>query len=68
MYAEESTKSLLWDTNYDRGNNGYIRTIYVHLALNQNGVIFLQILHDIVPFARHFLPVKIYPKYCFNKL
>ena len=43
-----------------------IRTLlYVHVVLN--GVIFRQI-YDIAPYARHFLPVKIFPKYYFNKL
>ena len=40
--------------------------LYVHVILN--GVIFWQILCDIVPYARHFLLVKIVPKYYFNKL
>ena len=43
-----------------------IRTIYVHVVLNS--VIFPQILHDIVLYARHILPVKFFPKYYFNKL
>ena len=36
-------------------------TLYVHVVLN--GVIFEQILYDIVPYARHFLPVKCFPRY-----
>ena len=43
-----------------------LRTLYVHVVLN--GVIFRQIAYDIVPYARHFLPVKFFPKYYFNKL
>ena len=43
-----------------------IRTLYVHVVLN--GVIFPQILYDIVPYARKFLPVKYFPKYIFNTL
>ena len=43
-----------------------LRTFYVHVALNS--VMFPQILYDIVPYARHFLTVKFFPKYCFNKL
>ena len=42
------------------------RTIYVHVVLSS--VIFPQILHDIVLYARHILPVKFFPKYYFNKL
>ena len=37
-----------------------LRTLYVHVALNS--VMFAQILYDIVPYARHFLPVKFFPK------
>ena len=43
-----------------------LRTLYVHVALNS--VMFPQILYDVVPYARHFLPVKFFPKYYFNKL
>ena len=44
-----------------------IRTLlYVHVVLN--GVIFRQISYDIAPYARHFLLVKFFPKYYFNKL
>ena len=43
-----------------------MRTLYGHVALN--GVIFRQISHDIVPYARHFLPVRFFPKYYFNEL
>ena len=43
-----------------------LRTLYVHVALNS--VMFPQILYDIVPYARHFLPVKFFPEYFFNKL
>ena len=45
-----------------------IRTLYVHVHVVLNGVIFPQTLYGIVPYARHFLPVKFFPKYCFNKL
>ena len=41
-----------------------LRTLYVHVALNS--VMFPQILHDIVPYARQFLPVKFFPKYYFR--
>ena len=40
-----------------------IRTLYVHVF--SNSVMFPQILYDIVLHARHFLPVKIFPEYCF---
>ena len=43
-----------------------LRTLYVHVGLNS--VIFPQILHDIVLYPPHFLPVKFFPKYRFNKL
>ena len=43
-----------------------LRTLYVHVALNS--VMCPQILYDIVPYARHFLPVKFFPKHYFNKL
>ena len=42
------------------------RTLYVHLVLN--GVIFGQILYDIVKYARDFLPVKFSFKFYLNKL
>ena len=37
-----------------------LRTVYVHVALNS--VMLPQIFYDIVPYARHFLPVKFFPK------
>ena len=43
-----------------------LRTLYVHVVLNN--AMFPQILHDIVLYARHFLPVKFFPKYYFCKL
>ena len=43
-----------------------LRTLYVHVVLNS--VMFPQILYDIVLYARHFLPVKFFPKYYFYKL
>ena len=43
-----------------------MRTLNVRVVIN--GVIFRQILYDIVPYARHFLPVKFFPEYYFNKL
>ena len=42
------------------------RTLYVHIVLN--GMIFPQISYDIVPYARHFLPVRYFTKYYFIKL
>ena len=38
-------------------------TLYVHVVLNS--VMFPQILYDIVLYARHVLPVKIFPEYLF---
>ena len=43
-----------------------LRTLYVHVV--SNSVMFLQILYDIVLYARHFLPVKFFPQYYFYKL
>ena len=43
-----------------------IRKLYVQVVLNV--VIFRQILYEIVPYARDFLPVKFSTKYYFNKL
>ena len=36
-----------------------MRTLYVHVVLN--GVMLRQISYDIVPYARHFLPVRFFP-------
>ena len=35
-----------------------VQTLYVQVVLN--GAIFWQISYDIVPYARHFLPVKFF--------
>ena len=43
-----------------------LRTLYVHVV--SNSVMFLQILYDIVLYARPFLPVKFSPEYYFYKL
>ena len=43
-----------------------LRTLYVRVA--SNSVMFLQILYDIVLYARHFLPVKFFSEYYFYKL
>ena len=40
-----------------------LRTLYVHVVLN--GVMFPQILYQIVLYARHFRPVKFFPEYYF---
>ena len=37
-----------------------LRTLYVHAVLNS--VMFPQFFYDIVLYARHFLPVKVFPK------
>ena len=61
-------KIVLWNANYDHENKDYTNAlIFVHVVLN--GVIFLQISYDIVPYARHLLPVRFFfPKYKLNKL
>ena len=33
-----------------------------------DGMIFRQLSYDNIPYARHFLPVRFFPKYYFNKL
>ena len=38
-----------------------LRTLYVYVVLNS--VMFPQILHDTVLFARHFLPVNVFSIY-----
>jgi len=43
-----------------------LRTLYVHVVLN--GVICPQILYDIVLYAQHFLLVKFFLKFYFNKV
>ena len=37
-----------------------LRTLYIHVV--SNSVMFRQILYDIVLYARHFLPVKFFPR------
>ena len=43
-----------------------IQMLYVHVVLN--GVIFRQISNDIVRYARHFQPVKLFPECYIYKL
>lgn len=43
-----------------------IRTFYVHIVLNV--VIFPQIWYEVVLVAQHFLPVRLFPQYYFDKL
>ena len=43
-----------------------LRTLYVHVVSHR--VMIPQILYDIVLYAQHFLPVKIFPEYYFYKL
>ena len=43
-----------------------LQMLYVHVVLNN--AMFPRILYDIVLYARHFLPVKFFPKYYFYKL
>ena len=42
-----------------------LRTLCVHVV--SNSVMFPQILYDFVLYARHFLPVKVFPEYYFYK-
>ena len=56
---------VLCDTNYDRKNNVSTNALRPRRL---NGMIFPQILFDIVLYARHFLPVKFFCEYYFNKL
>ena len=65
---KECIKLLLCEANYHHENNDSTNAFNVHVALNS--VMFPQILYDIVPYARHFLLDKFFPKYYsnFNKL
>ena len=58
-------KPLLCDAYYDRENNDSANALRLVVL---NSVMFPQILNDIVLCARHFLPVKFFPKYYFYKL
>ena len=49
ILVKSGTKPLLWNVNYDRGNNDYTN------ALNPR--CFKWCDYDIVPCTRHFLPV-----------
>ena len=42
------------------------RTLYVHVVL-KSVIVIAQILYDIVPYARHFLPIKFSTKYYLAK-
>ena len=42
------------------------RTLYAHVV--SNSMMLPEILHDIVLYARHFLPVKFFSEYYFYKL
>ena len=65
IFVEAWTKLALWDANYDRENEDSTNAFRLsHFKWCE----FLQILFDIVAYARHFLPVEFFPKYCFNKL
>ena len=50
------SKTVIWDANYDSKNDNY-KNAYLHVVLK--GVICPQ--NDIVPYARHILPVKVFP-------
>ena len=43
-----------------------LRTLYAHVVLNS--VMLREILYHFVLYARHFLPVKFFPEYYFQKL
>ena len=38
-----------------------LRTLYVHVV--SNSVMFTKILYDVVLYARHFLPVKVFEEF-----
>ena len=59
---KECTKPLLCEANYDRENDDSKNAVAL------NSVMCPRILYDIVPYARHFLPIKFFPKYYLNKL
>ena len=58
--GESVQKTLLWNTDYDRENKDYTDAI-IYVCVVSNGVIFPQISYDIVPYARHLLPVRFFP-------
>ena len=62
---KEYTKPLLCEVNSDRKNNDSTNALRPRRS---NSVMFPQILYVIVLYARHFLPVKIFPEYYFYKL
>ena len=51
---KECTEPLLCEANYDRENNDSTNALR---SRRFHSVMFPQILHDIVPYARHFLLV-----------
>ena len=56
-------KNVFWNANYDRENNDYTNALRPRRF---KWCDFRQISYDIAPYARHFLPVKIFPKYYFT--
>ena len=65
MQVEACTKPVLWDAKYDRENNDYKNALHPGRF---KWCDFHEILYDIVPYARHFLPFDFFSKYYFNKL
>ena len=51
-------KKYRWKRAKNRYSGMTIRTLYFHVVLN--GVIFREISYDIVPFARQFLPLRLF--------
>ena len=58
-------KTVIWNANYDRENNDYTNSLRPRRF---NWCDFPQSLYDIFPYKLHFLTVKGFPKYYFNKL
>ena len=63
---KECTKLLLCEGNYDRENNDSTNALRPRRF--KYSVMFPQILYFIALYAPHFLPVKFFSKYYFNKL
>ena len=59
IFLKVRTRTLLCDTNCDRENNDYKNALCLH-RFKSCDFSTTKILYDIVPYARHFLPVKIF--------
>ena len=64
-YSRERAQNRYSNMQIMTTKTATLRTLYVHVVLNC--VICPQILY-IVLYARHFLPVKFFPKCCFHKV